>query len=106
MKEGWEKKSENVEKNGGSSVVPVLRVDGHRFCEEGDVRQQWGSGRVLGRGERADLMGERADVACPRRSGPTLYLELQTDREGPAKPSKPGFRGSTEHMNTTLIRRS
>lgn len=51
-------------------------------------------------------MGERADVGCPQRSRPTLYLEQQTDREGPAKPREPGFRGSTEHINTTLIRRS
>lgn len=91
----WEK--------GGSNVVGAMW---RRFCEEGDGRQQWGSWRGFERGERADLMGERDDVGCPQRSGPTLYLELQTDREGPAKPSEPGFRGSTAHFDTTLIRSS
>lgn len=87
-------------------MVRVWCIDGPRFCEEGDGRQRWGSRRGLERGERADLMGERADVGCPQRSRPTLYLEQQTDREGPAKPGEPGFRGSTEHINTSLIRRS
>lgn len=45
----------------------------------------WGGVYGSERGSRADLMGERADVGCPQRSGATLYLALQTDREGPAK---------------------
>lgn len=39
-----------------------------------------GKSEGLEQGERVDLMGERADTGCPQCSGPTLYLELQTER--------------------------